>query len=103
MRAVEREHLQLFLRNPPNPARNVRRIAVPRADERVAIRRKARLALRKLGELTKGHPCQIGSHLVTPRWSEDVAEDWGCEKRGSSRVNSNPGGHEHSTAGERFP
>src|SRR5262245_10470147 len=56
MRAIDRKHLKLLTSEPPHPAGNVCRGAVPGRGERISVRGQTRLAFGEVGQRTELNP-----------------------------------------------
>jgi hypothetical protein len=86
MRAINRKYLKLLAINITNPTRNVCGFSVRGIYDRVAIRRKPRLANGKAVKRAEGHPRVVACIASAANRRENVAQDRSAESRAHGNI-----------------
>src|SRR5437764_11483685 len=98
MGAIDREKLELLTIDVTNPAGNIRSFPIRRSHHRVSVRRKARLARRKLTARAKRKPGFVPGTPFTNHGRKDVAHHGHRKNHTDSRVKDDSELHQHPTS-----
>jgi hypothetical protein len=94
VRAINGKNLERFSIDIPNPTGDICCLPVRVGDYRICIRSEARLAGRKLPQISDGNPRIIAASLAARDGRDKVPQDRNGQNYGDNAVKKNPDLHE---------